>query len=207
MAEKTIENEEPTIDAGMMPIRIADVAIMLRRAISKNERPYTQAMFLHNNEMVDEWYDKVLIKIADGRGMIRAGQAWGEWCFFQTGKIISQFIEGLNNGYIHRPDSKTVDWWVKNFNEKSIRELAMIGPWFVGNGWKVIIDETYIRNMIAKWEKIYSLTDDPLKWRKLALDNPKLWDMDHESPFWEREEYKDLAEKIYAVTKIVVSPQ
>ena len=192
-------------DPGMMPIRITDAASMLRRPINPNERPYTQAVYLKNNKLVDEWYEQVLQKIADKKCEIRAGQVWGEWQFFYHGKILPQFMKAFEDGKVCRPDSVAVEYWVDTFTKKSIEELAEMGPALVGHGWKRVCDESFIRGSVAKWEKVYSLTNDPLKWRKLAHETPSLWNAENDSPFWGREEIQDVTQKVVTVLKTTIT--
>lgn len=196
---------DPNTDPGMAPIRISDASSMLRRRINPNERPYTNAVYKYNNRLVDEWHEKVLMKIADKSGQVRAGQVWGEWKFFYDGKTIPQFMKALEEGHVSRPNEKAVKFWVDIFTKKSIDDIATFGQAAVGHGWKLIVDETFIRKSIEKWEKVYKGTDDPLVWRKRGHDNPKLWAEDYDSPFWDREELQDVTQKVVTVLKIGVT--
>lgn len=197
---------DSSADPGHSPIRISDAASMLRRFVNPNERPYTVAMLKYNNSLVDEWHDKVLVKIADKDTMIRAGMVWGEWQFFHHGKTVPQFIKEYEAGHICRADKKTIDYWVNLFTKKSVDDLALMGQSSVGHGWKLIVDETFIRSSLDKWEKVYKGTNDPMVWRKRAHDNPKLWAADYDSPFWAVEELQDVTQKVMTVLKSSVSP-
>lgn len=198
---------DPNTEPGMAPIRISDASSMLRKRINVNERPYTNAIYKYNNSLVDEWHEKVLMKIADKNGQVRAGQVWGEWRFFLDGKTVPQFMKELEIGHVCRPTANSVDYWVEVFTKKSIEEIAAMGQSAVGHGWKLIVDETFIRSSIEKWEKVYKGYDDPMAWRKRAHNNPKLWAEDYDSPFWGPEELKDIHQKVLTVLKISVSPE
>lgn len=198
---------DPNTDPGMAPIRVSDACSMLRKRIHLNERPYTNAIYKYNNSLVDEWNEKVMLKIADKNGQVRAGQVWGEWRFFLDGKTIPPFMKAIEDGYVCRPTSQAVDFWVDLFTKKSVEELAAFGQSSIGHGWKLIVDETFIRASIEKWEKVYKGYDDPMAWRKRGHNNPKLWAEDYDSPFWGPEELKDVTQKVLTVLKISVSPE
>lgn len=155
-------------DPSNTPIRISDAASMLRRQIDPNERPYTKTVLKLNNSLVDEWYETILKNICDTKGCIRAGQMWYEWQYFYIGKTIKQFVESIENGLVMRPDKKAVDYWVKTLKESSVKTLSNMGSPLVGYGWKLIVDETFIRSYLDKWDKIYSVADNPLTWEKTS---------------------------------------
>ncbi len=198
---------DPTTDPGMSPMRISDAAAMLRRRINPNERPYAKTVQQHNNKIVDEWYSSVLLKIADKTGNIRAGQVFGEWRFFYDGKLVSEFIKAYEAGYIERPAKDKVDYWIATFTKKPIEDLAEMGPMAIGHGWKLVTDETFIRSNLNKWELVYKGSSDPLVWRKNAHNNPKLWAVDYDSPFWDLEELKDITQKVMTVLKLTIEPE
>lgn len=196
-----------TMDPGLAPIKISDAASMFRRPIDPNERPYTQAMIRRNNKYVDEWYNLILKKIASKTSEIRAGQVYGEWQYFYYGKILPGFIAAIKEGHASRPSEKAVDHWVKLFTSASIEDLAELGPAAVGHGWKLVTDENYIRGSLEKWDKIYSKSDDPLVWRKLAHDNAKLWSNDFSNYFWSPEQLQDISQKVTTVLRIDIAPR
>jgi hypothetical protein len=194
------------MDMMNIPIRIGDAASMMRKAVPPNERPYTRTVLKFNNKLVDEWEEKVLRKICGSSGTILAGQVFSEWHYFYNGKTIKSFINGLNDGIISRPAEKAVEYWVDVFTRFSVKQLTDLGSPLVGYGWKLIIDETYIREQLNKWDKIYCLSDDPLQWRKLANDHPKLWNIDGESPFWGPDDFVNISEKVLTFLKTPIAP-
>lgn len=199
-------SENENFDAAQTPVRISDAASMLRVKIDPNERPYTQATMKFNNSLVDEWHEKVLRKICNKDAAIRSGQMWFEWQVFFTGKTITQFMKHLETGLVSRPSEKSVNFWIKTFSDSSIEELVQLGSPLIGHGWKLIIDESFIRSSAEKWEKIYRLSDDPLEWRIIANNHPKLWNMDHESPFWSQEQLENVTQKVHTILKTIISP-
>lgn len=194
-------------DPSNTAIKISDAASILRKVVDPNERPYTKTVLKHNNLMVDEWHEKVLKNICDSRGCIRAGQMWYEWQYFYYGKVIRPFMDHLEKGLIVRPDEKVVNYWVKTFTDFSIKSLSNMGSPLVGYGWKIILDETLIRGCIDKWEKVYKDSDDPLVWRKLSNNFPKLWNLNNENPFWDLEEFEQILQKVMTVLRTPVSPE
>jgi len=189
------------------PVRISDAASMLRRKIDPNERPYAKDTMKFNNNLVDEWHDKVLKHICTKDGTIRVGQMYQEWQFFHTGKIIYKFMDGLTTGIICRPSETAITFWVKEFTDKSVKQLVQLGAPLLSVGWKLIIDETLIRKLSEKYEKIYKHTQDPLEWRKLGNDYPKLWNSDHESPFWSAEDLAVITQKVMTILRTPITAE
>ena len=114
-------------------------------------------------------------------------------------KCLKNFINHLSKGLISRPDKLIVDNWVKIFTECTIDELNALGSPLVGYAWKLLADETYIRKSLERWELVYSQTDDPEEWRKLANNHPKLWNADHENPFWGASKVEEITQKVMAI--------
>lgn len=195
-------------DPATLPMRISDAVGMFRREINKNERPYTKAILLSNNTLLDEWENTILKKICNREGKIKAGQVWFEWQYFYTGKIIGSFIEHLEEGLVVRPSKERVDYWIKIFETSSIENLIKIGAPLVGYGWKLLLDDDYIDTMLNRWEKIYKNSNDPLDWRKLSNDYPKLWSENTTviSTRWDEETLKDIQQKVMTIIKTPVQP-
>lgn len=200
------DNNMGSIDIMSHPIRVTDAAMMMRRPINPNEKPYTKTVLKSNNRLVDEWEEKVLRKICGSGGTVISGQVFSEWYYFYTGKTIKQFIDHLDDGLIVRPSQEAVNKWVDIFTSYTVKKLTDLGQPLVGYGWKLIRDETFIRDQISKWEKVYSHSDDPLEWRKLANDHPRLWNMDGESPFWGPDDLVQISEKVITVLSITIQP-
>jgi len=194
-------------DPSNTSIKISDASSLLRKMIDPNERPFTKTVLKHNNSLVDEWHETVLKNICDSKGCIRAGQMWHEWQYFYYGKTLKPFINLFEEGLVIRPEKKIVDFWVKTFTESSIKDLSNMGISLVGYGWKIILDEIFIRNCIDRWEKIYSESEDPMVWRKLANSHPKLWNSNNENPFWQLEALETIIQKVLTVIKTPVSPE
>lgn len=194
------------MDPGLTPVRISDAASMLRRELSANERPYNKTVIKSNNSIIDEWYEVVLEKICGSSGTIMAGQMWCEWQYFYTGKTIKKFVDAINTGHVSRPLNTMVEYWVETFTNADMKQLCNLGAPLVGHGWKLLIDESFIREQLLKWDLVYSKSDDPLQWRKLANNHPKLWNVNGESPFWGPDDYVKISEKVMTLLKIPISP-
>lgn len=192
---------------GHNPIRVINASSMFRREISKNEKPYLATALKFNNKLVDEWEKEILKKICNKEGMIRDGQILSEWQSFYTGKIIYGFMENLEKGYIMRPSKECVEYWKKIFTSCSVDEMLAIGAVNISYGWKLMTDENFILGMLEKWEVVYSKTKEPMMWRELNGENPKLWAKEHDNKFWDENELKDVYERVMTVTKTIISPQ
>lgn len=201
-----MNSQDMSFDPDKNFISILDASSMLKKQVNSNERPYTAAVIKFNNALVSEWYEKVLKKICDKKNSIRAGAVWPEWQYFYVGKTLPQFMEALKNGFVLRASEGVLDYWTNVFKNYSIEELIMMGAPIVGYGWKIIMDENYIQKCTDRWEFIYSKSDDPLQWRKMANSYPKLWSDEAASIFWSPEELEDITGKVQTVLKIGIAP-
>ena len=191
---------------GMTPIRIGDVLQILSKRINDNERPYTKTVVEINNKTIQEFYKDILLNISTKNGTVKAGQVWGEWTYYYTGKYITQFINHLENGAINRVDQIVLDYWIEFFDKATPESLIDLGPATVGHGWKLVTDEITIRRNISRWEKIYKGTDDPMKWREKCHDNPKEWSTDEDYIFWMNEKYLNIEQKVKSVLHVPSAP-
>ena len=192
------ENPSPT----NMPIKISDAASMVRRRISKNERPYEKEVFTRNNAVVDEWYDKVLVKIADVKtATVPAARIDGCLRYFLEGREILQTQRFKD----HLPSYtlETTMFWINFFKNSSMAELHAAGVSVVSSGWLII--QTSIRNHFAqrKWEEIYSQTSDPYDWDKLSNEKVKISN-NHDFPFGLRAE--DIGEMDAKIKALLENP-
>ena len=197
---------DPNSDPGMSPIRIGDVFQLLNKSISQNERPYTKSAIEYNNKIVNGFYKDILLNISTKTGTVKAGQVWGEWNYYNTGKHIPNYVKCVENGYINRPSSDIVNHWVNLFSKTDTEKLVEMGPATIGHGWKIVKDEIEIRRKLSKWENIYKDHDDPMKWRELCHDKPKEWTIDEDYIFWSMEKYEEVEERVKAVLKFPKIP-
>ena len=187
-------------------ISISNTAAFLRKKVDSNERPLTAVVLKHNNKLVDEWYTTVLKNICDQKGNIKAGAVGPEWEWFNDGKTIKKVIEDIKEGIIPRPSEKAVETWKNRFETCSIEDLLSYTYSGVVAGWKILETEIFVRKMIEKWDLIYSKSDDPLEWRKLANNYPKLYNMDHLNPFWNGDQLEDIMQKVMTIITNPIKP-
>lgn len=165
---------EEQIDLTMMslPMKISDAASMCRRPIGKNEPPYEADVKRLNNQRVDEWYDRVLMKLADHNSSIQAGRVYGCLTYFLEGKeAISH--QKYKDHLMSYPADKVM-FWINFLKDASMRDLHEAGSGVVASGWSII--KGAIRNYFVeeKWKVVYSQSEDPLVWDKLANANPHI---------------------------------
>lgn len=163
---------EEQMDLSMMnlPMKISDAASMCRRPIAKNDPPYETEVKKLNNRSVDEWYERVLMKIADGNASVQAGRVYGCLTYFLEGKEAVSH-QRYKEHLIEYPEEKVM-YWIKFFVNASMRDLHEAGTGVVASGWSII--KGAVRNYFVneKWKIVYSQSEDPCAWDKLANDHP-----------------------------------
>lgn len=188
-----------------MPMKISDAASMLRKAIPKNDPPYTAEVKKLNNKRVDEWYERVLLKLADKDGTIPASRVYGCISYFVEGKEAASY-QAHKAMMIEYPEAM-VQYWIKTFKTASIKDLHEIGTGVVSNGWAII--RGAIRNYFAaeKWRLVYSKSEDPREWDRLANDNPHIMN-GRPLPFGlVLEDITDMESKIQTLLRTPIQPQ
>lgn len=188
------------------PITISDAACMFRHTIRKNDKPYHQEVMKQNNILVDEWYDKVLVKTADSKGTMPCAKVWPSWNIFGEGKEIDAYLDAIDN-HLPRATEEQIQYWLDFFRKKSIAELRVIGPATVSTGWQFLT--SIIRANIAhqKKEHIYPDGATPLDWEKFANKHPNLV-RSKPLPFnLDDDEFGDMLEKVNTIMAIPVKPQ
>jgi len=187
------------------PMRIADAASIFRRTLSKNERPYDKEVITYNNTVIEEWYMKVLLGIADSQSSIPAGRVTSCFQYFLQGKELEQH-QKYKDYFPDYPEHK-VRFWIDKFTNSSVLELCKLGNGVVSSGWNVIIMGMRYYFADKKWEKVYSVTNDPLAWDKLANANPHLMN-GRPMPFnLSIESLKEIEDKVMAVLKHPIEPK
>lgn len=187
------------------PMRIADAANMFRRPVSKNERPYEKEVLIQNNEIIEEWYKKVLLGIAGKQSEIPSGRVNQCLQTFLQGKEIQQH-QNYKEHLLEYPEHK-IRFWIDKFTTASVTELSKMGYGLVSAGWNIITMGIRYYFADQKWEKVYSQSSDPLVWDKLANANPHLMNgrpMPFDLSF---ESFKELEDKVMAVLKNPIGPK
>jgi len=187
------------------PMPIKDAVSMFRRAVGKNEPPYTQVTVKKNNDLVDEWYRSVLVPTSDSRGTIQASRVYPSWTVFYEGKEIykSQAFEN------HLPvlDSQQIDFWVDFFSKKDISELYEAGTATVSIGWQYLTAAIRQHFATEKWIRVYSLSTNPRDWERAAASEPKLF-RGEPMPFGlTKETFDDISQKVNTLMSTRIVPR
>lgn len=189
------------------PIKINDAANILLRRIGKNERPYVATNLKLNNELVEEWKNKVLKNIADSRGAVPSGRVWGSWELFIEGKNSRKFVQLINDGYILPFPEEVVGYWRKLFETASIEELHSFGAGSISYGWNLLTTHTKMWFAREKYEKIFSKSDDPLDWERSHHKHKELLHGEVHPFGWTKEVFSEIQDKVKSILMNQVYPQ
>lgn len=165
---------EDQINLEMMnsPMKIRDAATMYRRPVSKNEPPYDAEIKRLNNRLVDEWYEKVLMKIADSNACVPAGRITACMNYFLEGKEVIGHQK--HKDFLMKYSKEQVEYWIKFLTNATISDMRDAGTGVVAAGWSIIKSAIRDHFLEEKWENIYSKSEDPLEWDKMANNNPRI---------------------------------
>lgn len=180
------------------PIKISDAASMMRKKIHNNDKPYTKALYQCNNNVVDEWYNKVLLKVGKG-GNIQVGRVQGCLSYFLEGRGIKAYEKYKD--LIPSPSEELVSDWINLFRKLSVSDLYEMGPFVVSSGWSIVHNAITLHFMKRKRDEVYSKSEDPADWDKLANDNPHV--MNHRPlPYGlDEDALSDIRDKVLTVLK------
>lgn len=198
---------EGTVDEYMMnqPMKISDAASMLRRVVGKNERPYDKEVLTRNNRIVDEWYDKVLKKIASPNGTVPAARVHPSFITFFEGREIARYQQYKDSLVKYSPQQ--VKFWIEFLHSSSIGELHDAGVGIVTAAWSIITNAVRHHFADLKWKEVYSHSDDPLEWDRLANDKPSLFN-GRNMPFeLSRTILQEIEEKVRAISSKPIEPK
>lgn len=187
------------------PILVEDACSMLRRKISKNEKPYTVEIIKYNNDLVNEWKRVILENVCHPDGKIASGKIPNMWITFEEGKTIGKYMDLKKEGLLQEYPMKTVLFWRDFFENLSVTEMREYGWGIVANGWKYLNSYVLDYFIIKKWETLYSKSEDPLYWEKnsfLVSDFSK----GKPHPFWDEELLKDIQQKVDTIISNPVKP-
>ena len=184
------------------PMDINDAASMMRKSVSKNERPYVRDVLVYNNRLVDRWKAEILTKIATD-GKVAATKVMASWNVFEEGINICKLMAHPEE--VIFPPEEIVMLWKDRFERETMAELVEHGVATVGYAWQLVL--SYIRHWYAvrKYDRVYSKSDKPLDWYHDAGRHRALFNGD-EHPFWTPEVKKDVEEKIKSLLSNRVEP-
>jgi len=192
------------IDYYNVPIAVTDASSMFRTRVHDNTPPYTVQVTKLNNRLVDDWEKKVLRKMADQRGMIPSGKVLPSWRLYYEGRGIQSYVKVRD--MIPRHTKEQLDFWVKFFEDTSLEDLHSYGVGVVSFGWGIIENELRLWSANQKWDKLFSKTEDPLEWEKMAPSHRALL-TGEVLPFWDLKTRDKIAEKVGTVLSLQISSQ
>jgi len=152
------------------PMKISDAASMYRRRIRPNEPPYDAEIKKLNNQSIDEWYERLLVKIADKSACVPAGRLTSALSYFLEGK--EAISHQKYKDHLIKYSDEQAKYWINFFKDANMKQLYEAGTGVVATGWYIIRSAIRDRLIEAKWRAVYSQSTDPLVWDKLANDNP-----------------------------------
>lgn len=190
----------------LTPILVSDATSMLKKNISKNERPLTKTVQELNNEKVDTWKEKVLDNLSDENGRVPSGKIWDYWSTYDEGLEILSYHKLHEQGVITDFPEEVVSFWIDAFKNLNVEELYEIGTGAVMYGWSVIDLTIKLWLTKKKYEVLYSKSDDPLYWEKHRNDYSEIVD-GKQLPFWNHDILRDVTQKVGVILQNVVRPQ
>ena len=201
---KMVSDEQADSMMFNSPIKISDAASMMRRKISNNERPLEKEVLQRNNRLVDEWYERVLKKLANTKGCIESGRVATCFHCFIEGREITQH-QKYKQHLMQFPDEQVL-FWINFLKTKSIGELHEAGTGVVSAAWSIVTNSIRYRFAEEKWKTIFSKSDDPLVWDKLANDNPHVF-LSKSLPFdLTPEDLSEMESKVKALVQNIIAP-
>lgn len=203
MKVATTKEDDPT--SPNYPIRVSDLANMFRKKVTINGRPMDTAVIKLNNEKVDDWYENVLMKIADSNGMIPTGRVGDCARFYMEGLELTECQKYKSN--VVRTSEAQAKFWLEFLDTNSIETIYAAGTSVVTRGWSCI--NGYMRDYFGdqRWEKVYSQTTDPYEWDSRANDEPHLM---HGRPLpfgLSIETFTEIAEKVNVIQTCCIGPK
>lgn len=198
---------EDQITAEMMnlPMKISDAASMCRRPVSKNDPPYEAEVKKLNNRRVDEWQERVLMRIADSSANVSAGRVHGCLTYFLEGKEAISY-QKYKDHLISYPVEQVM-FWIEFLKDADLKKLHEAGSGVVSTAWGIL--KGAIRNHFAeeKWKVVYSQSEDPYMWDKLANDHPNVMN-GRPLPFGlTYDVLNEINEKVVALLRIPIEPR
>lgn len=152
------------------PIKISEVASMMRRRVNRNERPMEKVVITRNNDIVDNWQRDVLTHIADGESCIPAKRVAGCFQYYFEGLEMTQYKK--YEAFLPKYDPVIVTFWINFLLVEEIDKIHEAGIGVVSAAWSTITGALRSHFAAKRWELVYSKSDVPAEWDRLANDNP-----------------------------------
>ena len=147
-------------------IKVAKAVAMLKRPISKNEKPFDRKVLSLNDQVVDEYHDRLLKSLALSDGTVAVQDIYTSFMTFYEGKEIQRYRTHVSHLNIYREEQ--VKFWINFFDKSTISEIHRAGLSVVSAGWAIIIGAIRYWFADLKWQEMYSKSDDPLEWHRLV---------------------------------------
>lgn len=190
-------------------ISISDASSMFREKISDSMPPFKKEVIKKNNDLVDEWYEKVLKKICGNNCKLPSLRVCSSLQIFEQGKLINKYMKIrslLEKSLLTEQELKS---YVSILENKSIEELyAEFGPFCIRVMFSLIVDTITDIFSLESYNKVYSRTEDVLQWEKLMNGEfCFLIKKDRTLPFGlTYEQMKCIGEKHYCFNMVTINP-
>lgn len=183
-----------------------EAASMLRTRVPRDEKPSVVAVLKGNNAKVNEWKKKVLDEISGPQRMIAASRVWESWMLFNDGHNTIEMQKLSELGMIPRPNEEIVMFWKDLFENLPVEDLHQYGTAVIAIGWGIIQNHIHMWLSDKKYEMLFGESDDPLYWEK-NYHNCSSYLRSEILPFWDKETFAEIRNKVSAVLNIQVRVQ
>jgi len=197
---KEITSSEQLYDA---PMSIEDACSMFRVKIGKNEKPYSASIMKRNNQTVDQWKKTMLIPLAKGSTQLPASKISAAWQVFEEGIETRRMM--ANRESLTFPEEKAARVAKDVLLSKSLEELTEMGPSTVGVLFRTCIEFIRWWRTTQLYEKVYSLSDDPVQWYRDVQEEMKLF-KGEELNLWTKAEFEEVSEKVNPIMNLRIRP-
>lgn len=154
-------------DVGKETISARDAAAMFRKRISSNERPYRRVAREHLNNLVDR-YEKHLL----GLKHLNVDIAQRVLMVFLEGLETQKYMENLK--FFPDMPREKVEHWVEMLRG-DMHNISEHGITLVAFAWQTLQNYIVHRARTLKWEMVFSKSNDPIEWVRLASSYPQLF--------------------------------
>lgn len=193
-----MDNAQSENDLYNAPIATRDAAMMLKRNVRKNERPYYSQMLRLNNERVENWKKNILDEVADSSGTVAASRVWPCWKVYDEGLSTLEMVKLNEKGMIHKVDDEVIDFWKNFFENFEPSEMYPYGSGNISAGWTIITNHIKLWCTNEKYDALYGKFKNPVTWEKKRPEYSKLLEGEL-LPFWFQERISEIREKVTSV--------
>lgn len=149
-------------DIDKQPIHIKDLHHMYTCVIRPNEKAYDRVVKERNNKFVDDWYNTLLSKYADGNGYLSVVLGTDLWEVWNQGKEIKALMDSGVWEHLCLPNEDTVKYW-RDVYEKPIEEIASMGKDVAAIGFHILRTARSAWYIREKYDMVF-YKSNPLEW-------------------------------------------